>query len=75
MIDPTPNERNAMANGGVMAGEYLDSLSKTDLAQLSVESGTRSSKSSSPAIATICAISPATTATVCTTWRTLMPPF
>jgi Family of unknown function (DUF6511) len=37
MIDPTPNERAAMANGGVMAGEYLDSLGKTDLAQLSVE--------------------------------------
>ena len=35
MIDPTPNERAAMAHGGVMAGEYLDSLDKTDLAQLS----------------------------------------
>ena len=37
MIDPTPNERAAMANGGVMAGEYLDSLGKTDLAQLSID--------------------------------------
>ena len=37
MIDPTPNERAAMAHGGAMAGEYLDSLGKTDLAQLSVE--------------------------------------
>ena len=37
MIDPTPNERAAMAHGGAMAGEYLDSLGKTDVAQLSVE--------------------------------------
>ena len=37
MIDPTPNERAAMAHGGVMAGEYLDSLGRTDLAQLSTE--------------------------------------
>jgi hypothetical protein len=37
MIDPTPNERAAMAHGGAMGGEYLDSLGKTDLAQLSVE--------------------------------------
>jgi hypothetical protein len=37
MIDATPNERAAMAHGGVMAGEYLDSLGKTDLAQLSIE--------------------------------------
>jgi hypothetical protein len=41
MIDPTPNERAAIAHGGAMAGEYLDSLGKTDLAQLSVEDGTR----------------------------------
>jgi hypothetical protein len=37
MIDPTPNERAAMARGGAMGGEYLDSLGKTDLAQLSLE--------------------------------------
>lgn len=37
MIDPTPNERAAMAHGGAMAGEYLDSLRKTDLAQFSTE--------------------------------------
>ena len=37
MIDPTPNERAAMGHGGAMGGEYLDSLGKTDLAQLSVE--------------------------------------
>jgi hypothetical protein len=37
MIDPTPNERAAMAHGGAMGGEYLDSLGKTDLAQLSVD--------------------------------------
>ena len=24
MIDPTPNERAALAHGGAMAGEYLD---------------------------------------------------
>ena len=37
MIDPTPNERAAMAHGGAMGGEYLDSLSKTDLTQLNFE--------------------------------------
>jgi hypothetical protein len=37
MIDPSPNERAAIAHGGAMAGEYLDSLGKSDLAQLSVE--------------------------------------
>ena len=37
MIDPTPNERAAMAHGGAMGGEYLDSLGKTDLTQLSLE--------------------------------------
>jgi hypothetical protein len=37
MIDPTPNERAAMEHGGAMAGEFLDSLGKTDLAQLSVD--------------------------------------
>ena len=37
MIDPTPNERAAIAHGGAMGGEYLDSLGKTDLTQLSFE--------------------------------------
>ena len=36
MIDPTPNERAAMEHGGAMAGEYLDSLGKSDLAQFSL---------------------------------------
>jgi len=36
MIDPTPNERAAMEHGGAMAGEYLDSLGKCDLAQFSL---------------------------------------
>ena len=37
MIDPTPNERVAILHGGDMAGEYLDSLGRTDLAVLAVE--------------------------------------
>ena len=37
MIDPTPNERAAIAHGGAMAGEYLDSLGKADLALFSQE--------------------------------------
>jgi hypothetical protein len=37
MIDPTPNERAALLHGAEMAGEYLDCLGRTDLAQLSVE--------------------------------------
>lgn len=37
MIDPTPNERAAMAEGGKAGGAYLDSLGRTDLAQLSEE--------------------------------------
>ena len=37
MIDPTPNERAAMEHGGAMAGEYLDSLGKSDLALFSSE--------------------------------------
>ncbi len=37
MIDPTPNERAAMTHGGAMAGEYLDSLGKSDLALFSSE--------------------------------------
>lgn len=36
MIDPTPNERAAMEHGSAMAGEYLDSLGKSDLAQFSL---------------------------------------
>ena len=36
MIDPTPNERAALDHGGAMAGEYLDSLSKSDLALFSL---------------------------------------
>jgi hypothetical protein len=34
MIDPTPNERAAMAAGGKAAGEYLESLGRSDLAAL-----------------------------------------
>jgi hypothetical protein len=37
MIDPTPNEKAAMTHGGTMGGEYLESIGKTNLAQLSVE--------------------------------------
>jgi hypothetical protein len=37
MIDPTPNERAAILHGADMAGEYLDSLGRTDMALLSVE--------------------------------------
>lgn len=37
MIYPTPNEEAAIAHGGDMAGEYLDSLGKTDLATLTRE--------------------------------------
>ncbi len=36
MIDATPNERAAIAHGGAMGGEYLESLGRTDLAGLSV---------------------------------------
>jgi hypothetical protein len=35
MIDPTPNEQAAMVAGGDAAGEYLESLAKSDLATLS----------------------------------------
>ena len=35
MIDPTPNERDAIAQAGAMGGQYLESLGKTDLARLS----------------------------------------
>ena len=34
MIDPTPNEKAAVVNGGRMGGEYLDSIGKTDLETL-----------------------------------------
>lgn len=37
MIDPTPNETEAMAAGGRMGGEYLESIGKSDLATLSEE--------------------------------------
>ena len=37
VIDPTPNEQAAIAHGGVLAGEYLESLGKSDLASLSLE--------------------------------------
>ena len=34
MIDPTPNERDAIAHASTMGGEYLDSIARTDLASL-----------------------------------------
>ena len=34
MIDPTPNEMQAMTVGGQMGGEYLESIGKSDLAIL-----------------------------------------
>jgi uncharacterized protein DUF6511 len=37
MIDPTPNEQDALSAGGRSGGEYLDALGQTDLAQLSFE--------------------------------------
>lgn len=37
MIDPTPNERAAIAHGGAMGGEYLESIGRTDLVSLSRE--------------------------------------
>jgi hypothetical protein len=37
MIDPTPNEQDAMTHAGEMGGEYLDSIGKSDLAKLSLE--------------------------------------
>jgi hypothetical protein len=36
MIDPTPNEKSAMNNGGRMGGEFLESIGKTDLATLTI---------------------------------------
>ena len=35
MIDPTPNEAEAMTVGGQMGGEYLESIGKSNLATLS----------------------------------------
>lgn len=37
MIDPSPNEKAALANAAQMGGEYLDSLGRTDLATLTVD--------------------------------------
>jgi hypothetical protein len=37
MIDPTPNEIAAMQAGGQLAGEYLESIGKSDLVTLSTE--------------------------------------
>jgi hypothetical protein len=34
MIDPTPNERNAIDHAGAMGGEFLDSIGESDLATL-----------------------------------------
>ena len=37
MIDPTPREVAAMRTAGPVAGEYIESLGKTDLTAFSVE--------------------------------------
>lgn len=37
MIDPTPNEKQALLDSGKLAGEYLDYLKKTDIANLTPE--------------------------------------
>jgi len=37
MIDPTESELAAMAHGGRMGGEYLESIGKSDLARLSLD--------------------------------------
>lgn len=37
MRDPNKQEQDALKNAGAMAGEYLDSIGKTDLATLTVE--------------------------------------
>ena len=34
MIDPTPNESEAMTVGGQQGGDYLESIGKSDLATL-----------------------------------------
>jgi hypothetical protein len=36
LVDPTHNELAAIEHAGTMAGEYLDSLGRTDLATLEV---------------------------------------
>jgi hypothetical protein len=36
LVDPTHNELAAIEHAGMMAGEYLDSLGRTDLASLEV---------------------------------------
>ena len=37
MIDPTPNDMAAMQAGGHLAGEYLESIGKSDLVTLTTE--------------------------------------
>ena len=37
MIDPTPQEQEAINRAGELAGEYLESIGKTDLAKLEVD--------------------------------------
>lgn len=37
MVDPNEQEQQALRYAGQMGGEYLDSIGKTDLAQLSPE--------------------------------------
>jgi hypothetical protein len=37
MIDPTPNEEDALEAASQTAGEFLESIGKTDLAQLERE--------------------------------------
>jgi archaellum component FlaD/FlaE len=40
MIDPTPHEMNAVLAGGANAGEYLESIGKTDLAAMTADEWT-----------------------------------
>jgi len=37
MIDPTPNEQEAILQAGQMGGEVLDEIGETDLARLTLE--------------------------------------
>jgi len=37
MIDPTPNEQDALKEGAQSGGAFLDDLDQTDLAQISLE--------------------------------------
>jgi hypothetical protein len=37
MVDPTPNEQEALEAASQTAGEFLESIGKTDLAQLERE--------------------------------------